>query len=142
MDFSGDFVSLEMQGALAAEGIAAQKYNNKLQEMKNLNKPLEQKSSNNSFPKTREELHNDLIKKGYTVSPPSPNGYVVYKGPNGERVNIKPTGEVIPTRRVLVDPENKAWNAPKYNQRVYYDGTPVPDGAHTTGYFLEPFENK
>ena len=54
-------------------------------------------------------------------------------------MTIKPTGEVIPTIRVPKDPSNTAWNAPKYNQRVYYNGTPIPDelNTHTTGHFVE-----
>ena len=84
-------------------------------------------------------MHKDLINKGYKTGDPSPNGYVVYKHPNGSCVTIKPSGEVIPTIRVPVDPSNTAPNAPKFNLRVYYDGTPIPDGSHSTGHFVEPF---
>ena len=92
------------------------------------------------FPDTREALHDDVISKGYTGGEPSPNGYVVYKHPNGSRVNVKPSGEVIPTIRVPVDPNNRAWNAPRYNQRVYYNGVPIPGNSHSTGHFVEPFK--
>lgn len=93
-----------------------------------------------NYPTTRADLHKDLTSKGYTVGNPSPNGYVTYKGPNGRTVTIKPSGEVITTQQVKIDPSNSAWNAPKYPQRQYYDGTPIPDGSHSTGHFVEPFK--
>ncbi|MDQ2088229.1 hypothetical protein RBH29_17535, partial [Herbivorax sp. ANBcel31] len=104
-----------------------------------INKAISSGKGTGNYPSTRQALHQDLTSKGYTAGKPSANGYVVYKHPDGSRVNIKPTGEVIPTKKVPIDPNNTAWNAPKYNQRVYYDGTPIPDGAHTTDHFVEPF---
>jgi len=96
-------------------------------------------SSSNNYPTTRKALDADLKSKGYTAGEPSSGGYVVYKHPNGSAVNVKPSGEIIPTIKVQVNPSDATWNAPKYSQRVYYDGTPVPNGAHTTGHFVEPY---
>ena len=65
-----------------------------------------------------------------------------YKGPDGSMVTIKPSGEVIPTVRMPVDPTNTNWNAPMYNQRTFYDGTIIPggmEGSHSTGHIVEPF---
>jgi hypothetical protein len=98
-----------------------------------------QNGNGQGYPTTREALHNDLVNRGYTAKPASPNGYIVYKHPNGSTVTIKPSGEVIPTIRVSVDPQNTAWNAPKYNMRVNYDGTPIPNQAHSTGHYVEPY---
>jgi len=93
----------------------------------------------NGYPTNRAELHEDLTSKGYTVGDPSPGGYVVYKGPDGRSVTIKPSGEVIPHQQVKIDPNDSTWNAPKYTQRQFYDGTPIPGNSHTTGHFVEPF---
>ena len=98
--------------------------------------------ASSNFPKTRQEIHDDLTSKGYKASPPSEQGYVVYKHPNGSRVNIKPNGEVIPTTRMPVDSANTSWNAPKYNLRTSYDGTPLPYNSHSTGHFVEPFSKQ
>ena len=95
--------------------------------------------SRNNLPSTRAELHNDLTNRGFVPSPASSGGYVVYRGPNGARVTIKPTGEVIPTQRVPIDSLNTSWNSPMRNQRIFYDGTPVPNSGHSTGHFVEPF---
>ena len=90
------------------------------------------------FPQTRSSIHEDLVNRGYNSTGTTDNGYVVYKHPNGNRVTIKPTGEVISTVRLPVDPTNMSPKAPKYNQRVYYDGTIIPDelNDHTTGHFV------
>jgi hypothetical protein len=96
----------------------------------------------NEYPSTRQALDADLTSKGYTASPPTERGVVVYKHPNGSRVNIKANGEVIPTVRMQIDPADTSWNAPKYNQRTFYDGTIIPggqQGSHSTGHFVEPF---
>jgi hypothetical protein len=83
------------------------------------------------------------VRTGWILDPgcdTSPNGYVTYKGPNGETVTIKPTGEVITTQKVKIDPDNMNSNAPKYSQRRYYDGTVIPGGSHSTGQFVEPWK--
>ena len=90
------------------------------------------------FPQTRLAVHDDLVNRGYKTTGTTDNGYVVYKHPNGNRVTIKPTGEVITTVRLPVDPTNVSPKAPKYNQRAYYDETIIPDelNDHTTGHFV------
>ncbi len=88
-----------------------------------------------SLPKTRQALHEDLIKKGYEFKGVSNvKGYATYKGPDGKVVTVKPTGEVIPTQRV--------WNSEgtkKFPQRQDYYGNPLPDQSHSTGHFVEAF---
>ena len=91
---------------------------------------------NSQFPQTRSDIHDDLISKGYYTTGTTDKGYVVYKDGNGHIVTIKPSGEVIPTTRMPVDPNNISPKAPMYNQRTYYDGTIIPDelNDHTTGH--------
>ncbi len=89
----------------------------------------------NNVPNTRSELHNDLISKGFKEPTTSQGGYITYKHPNGNKVTIKPDGEVIPTVRVQVDPTDTARNAPKYNQRTTYDGTYID--SHSTGHYID-----
>lgn len=88
------------------------------------------------FPQTRLDIHNDLTSKGYRTTGTTDKGYVVYKDGNGHIVTIKPSGEVIPTTRMPVDPNNTSSKAPMYNQRTYYDGTIIPEelNNHTTGH--------
>ena len=88
------------------------------------------------FPQTRLDIHNDLLSKGYHTTGTTARGYVVYKDNNGHIVTIKPSGEVIPTTRMPVDPNNTLSQAPMYNQRTYYDRTTIPDelNNHTTGH--------
>ena len=83
--------------------------------------------NNSQFPQTRLDIHNDLIGKGYHTTGTTDKGYVVYKDGNGHIVTIKPSGEVIPTTRMPVDPKNTSSKAPMYNQRTYYNGTIIPD---------------
>jgi RHS repeat-associated protein len=85
------------------------------------------------LPKTRDALHIDLRNKGFEYKSTSPNGYVTYKGPDGQTVTIKPSGEVIPTQRVP-----KADGSGKFPQRQDYNGNPLPDQSHSTGHFVEP----
>ena len=96
------------------------------------------------YPTTRAEIHQDLTSRGYTTSGPSSiEGNVVYKDPNGARVTIKSTGEVIPTIRLPKNPANTSWNRPMYNQRTFYDGTIIPggiEGSHSIGHFVVPFK--
>ena len=91
---------------------------------------------NSMFPQTRLDIHNDLTSKGYRTTGTTDKGYVVYKDGNGHIVTIKPSGEVIPTTRMPVDPNNTSPKAPMYNQRTYYDGTIIPEelNNHTTGH--------
>jgi len=93
---------------------------------------------NSQFPQTRLDIHNDLISKGYHTTGTTDKGYVVYKDGNGHIVTIKPSGEVIPTTRMPVDPNNTSPKAQMYNQRTYYDGTIIPDeiNDHTTGHYV------
>ncbi|QAA33811.1 hypothetical protein [Clostridium manihotivorum] len=94
---------------------------------------------NSNIPKNRLESHNDLINKGYTTNGPSSGGYVTYK--NGDlKVDIRPNGEIISTKRVNVNPNDTSWNAKKYWQRTYYDGTPIPDG-HNSYQYVESIDN-
>ncbi len=93
-------------------------------------------------PKTREALHSDLISKGFNLkSKSNENGYTTYKGPDGLKVDVKPSGEVILTQRVWKDPNNT--NLGKGQVRLDYDGNRLPGGfgnqSHQTNHFVEPF---
>jgi len=86
------------------------------------------------FPSTRQDLHDDLINKGFEYKGTNHGGYATYKGPDGTNVTVKPSGEVIRTQRV--------WNADKtskFPQRQDYNGNALPDQSHLTGHFVEPF---
>ena len=93
---------------------------------------------NSSFPQTRQELHQDLISRGFHTTGTTDQGYVVYKDNAGHTVSIKPTGEVIPTTRMPVDPTDTSPNARRYNQRTYYNGVIIPEelNDHTTGHYV------
>ncbi|WP_253306911.1 hypothetical protein [unidentified bacterial endosymbiont] len=93
------------------------------------------KNSNISqvLPKTRAELYADLKSKGFV--PPdktSAGGYERWVGPNGVKINIKPTGEVIRTQKIWAADKSK-----KYGERQDYFGNRLPDQSHSTGHFVE-----
>jgi|LSQX01.2.fsa_nt_gb hypothetical protein len=103
-------------------------------------KAADYKAINANIPKTRLDVHNDLLNKGYTCNGTSQGGYVTYA--KGDlRVDIRPDGEVICTQRVKVNPNDTSWNAKKYSQRQYYDGTPVPNEGHNTYQYVESIDN-
>ena len=95
-------------------------------------KAVEGSSTVNSIPKNRVDLHNDLINKGYRCNGTSEGGYVTYMHDDGMRVDIRPNGEIISTK--------KEWlpnNSRKIIVRYQWNGTPVPNGGHNTGEFVE-----
>ena len=102
-------------------------------------KKLSGAASATQVPLTRTALHKDLAGRGFVRRPPSQGGYVVYRHSSGARVTIKPSGEVIPTRRVRVNPGDTSPTPQMRNMRVFYDGSPVPGGRHSTGHFVEPW---
>ena len=82
-------------------------------------KAADYEAINANIPKTRLDVHNDLLSKGYTCNGTSQGGYVTYvKG--DLRVDIRPDGEVISTQKVKVNPNDTSWNAQKYSQRTYF----------------------
>jgi hypothetical protein len=94
---------------------------------------LKNSSASQILPKTRSELYADLKSKGF-IPPekPSAGGYETWKGPNGVKINIKPTGEVIRSQKV--------WSADKvrkYGERQDYFGNRLPDQSHSTGHFVK-----
>jgi RHS repeat-associated protein len=89
----------------------------------------------NSFPKTRKELHKDLTAKGFEAKPPSQfKGNVRYIHPDGRKVTVKDTGEVIPTSPA------RSMDGKIYPQRTDYNFNRLPDQSHSTGHFVEPFK--
>ena len=91
-----------------------------------------QTNNQSRWPKTRADLDADLKAKGFEYKGKSPGGYETYKGPDGRTVTIKPDGEVIPVQKVW-----KKDGSGKFPQRQDYDGNPLPDQSHSTGYFVE-----
>ncbi|MCR9197400.1 MAG: hypothetical protein NXI04_02035 [Planctomycetaceae bacterium] len=97
--------------------------------------PKPQKPSNNgpTRPGNREELEVELLAEGYRPPSTSNNGYVTFKHPDGRKVDIKPSGEVISTRRVWAADKSR-----KFSQRIDFEGNVLSDQSHSTGYFVEP----
>ena len=87
----------------------------------------------NSIPKNRVDLHNDLLNKGYRCNGTSEGGYVTYMHDDEMRVDIRPNGEIITTKKEWL-PDNSR----KITVRYQWDGTPVSNGGHNTGEFVEP----
>lgn len=52
---------------------------------------------------------------------------------DGMRVDIRPNGEIITTKKEWL-PDNSR----KITVRYQWDGTPVPNGGHNTGEFVDP----
>ncbi len=85
-----------------------------------------------NWPTTRKELTDDLSKKGFGNPSTSEGGYVTYKGPDGKKVTVKPTGEVITTQKVWAKDGSK-----KYPERLDYDGNRLSNQSHSTGHFVK-----
>ena len=83
-------------------------------------------------PRNRLDLHKDLRNSRSEYKSTSANKYVTYKHPDGRIGTIKPTEEVIPTKPVV------STDGKKYNARMNYEFERLPDGAHSTGHFVEP----
>ncbi|WP_082270042.1 polymorphic toxin type 10 domain-containing protein, partial [Leptospira interrogans] len=85
-----------------------------------------------NWPTTRKELTDDLSKKGFGNPRASEGGYVTYRGPDGKKVTVKPTGEVITTQKVWAKDGSK-----KYPERLDYDGNRLSNQSHSTGHFVK-----
>ena len=93
----------------------------------------------NAFPTTRVEVHNNLIGRGFRYISTSPEGYATYKNTQARATTtIKPTGEVINTIRLPVNPADTSPTRQLRPWRTYFDGTIIPDQSHSTGHFVEP----
>jgi len=90
--------------------------------------------TNASWPTSRAALNSDLMSKGFRFISTGKGGNTRYKHPDGREVTIKPTGEVIPVRKVL----SAKGNGSKFPQRENYDFQKIPDGSHSTNHFVEP----
>ncbi|KID58107.1 hypothetical protein JF50_05100 [Pseudoalteromonas luteoviolacea] len=87
-----------------------------------------------NLPTTRAALHADLTEKGFKFKGVSRNqGYTTYKGPEGKIVTVKPTGEVIPVRKIW-----KPDGSGKFPQRQDYNFKPLRDQSHKTDHYVEP----
>ncbi|EHO5065225.1 hypothetical protein KLQ07_003188 [Salmonella enterica] len=84
------------------------------------------------LPKTRSELAKDLESKGFVSKGTSPEGYETWVGPDGAKVTIKPSGEVIRTQRVWTSDGSK-----KYSERQDYNGNRLPGQPHSTGHYID-----
>lgn len=91
-------------------------------------------SDSGNLPETREDLYKDLTDKGFKPSKggTSNGGYDVWKGADGTKVTIKPSGEVIRTQNVWNKDKTK-----KYPERQDYNGNRLPDQSHSTGHFVK-----
>lgn len=86
-------------------------------------------------PTTRSELHADLTDKGFRMADSgNRSGYTTYRHQDGRKVDVKPSGEVIPVKPT-VSREGKP-----YRERTDYEFNRLPDQSHSTGHFVEPFD--
>jgi RHS repeat-associated protein len=96
--------------------------------------PLRESLQSAELPATRDALHIDLRNKGFRYQGTSAREFhVTYKGPQGAKVTIKPTGEVIRSQKVP-----KSTGQGKFPQRQDYRGNPLPENCHKTGHYVEP----
>lgn len=81
-------------------------------------------------------MHDKLIEQGYNCKGRTKGGYVEYKNTDGTTVWVRPDGEVITVRKEWLPDGSK-----KAPVRYKWDGTPVENGGHNTGEFLEPIDD-
>ena len=89
----------------------------------------------NSVPKNRTELNRQLTDRGFNCKGTTEGGYVEYKHSDGTTVWVRPDGEIITVKKEWLPDGSK-----KVPVRYNWDGTPVKDGGHNTGEFVEPIE--
>ncbi|CWN43398.1 MafB family polymorphic toxin [Neisseria meningitidis] len=84
-------------------------------------------------PTTRNELRQALQEQGFRRTGSDAAQYETWKGPDGVKIDIRPNGEVIRTQRV---PRTDGVQG-KYPQRQDYEGNPLPNNHHHSGYFVK-----
>lgn len=84
-------------------------------------------------PTTRDELRQALQEQGFRRTGSDTAQYETWKGPDGVKIDIRPNGEVIRTQRV---PRTDGVQG-KYPQRQDYEGNPLPNNNHHSGYFVK-----
>ncbi|HEZ0759263.1 TPA: polymorphic toxin MafB class 3, partial [Neisseria meningitidis] len=84
-------------------------------------------------PTTRDELRQALQEQGFRRTGSDAAQYETWKGPDGVKIDIRPNGEVIRTQRV---PRTDGVQG-KYPQRQDYEGNPLPNNRHHSGYFVK-----
>lgn len=84
-------------------------------------------------PTTRDELRQALQEQGFRRTGSDTAQYETWKGPDGVKIDIRPNGEVIRTQRV---PRTDGVQG-KYPQRQDYEGNPLPNNNHNSGYFVK-----
>ncbi|MCL5853410.1 polymorphic toxin MafB class 3 [Neisseria meningitidis] len=84
-------------------------------------------------PTTRDELRQALQEQGFRRTGSDAAQYETWKGPDGVKIDIRPNGEVIRTQRV---PRTDGVQG-KYPQRQDYEGNPLPNNHHHSGYFVK-----
>ncbi|WP_123814622.1 MafB family polymorphic toxin, partial [Neisseria meningitidis] len=84
-------------------------------------------------PTTRDELRQALQEQGFRRTGSDEAQYETWKGPDGVKIDIRPNGEVIRTQRV---PRTDGVQG-KYPQRQNYEGNPLPNNRHHSGYFIK-----
>ena len=70
--------------------------------------------------------------RGYTGGDITKGGYETWKHADGRKVDIKPSGEVIPSRRVWTKDGSR-----KYYERTDWWGNRLEDQSHSTGHFVK-----
>ena len=92
--------------------------------------------SQGQLPSNRQALNDNLTSRGFVNRGQTQGGYVEYAHSDGTRVWVRPNGEVITVRREWLSDGSR-----KINVRYQWDGTPVPNGGHNTGEFVEPISD-
>ncbi len=93
-------------------------------------------TSNTTVPKNRLELNKELTNKGFNCKGTTEGGYVEYKHTDGTTVWVRPDGEIITVKKEWLPDGSK-----KVPVRYNWDGTPVKEGGHNTGEFVEKIDD-
>ena len=104
--------------------------------VKDKDKDKDKGTPKTTVPKNRLELNKELTNKGFSCKGTTEGGYVEYKHSDGTTVWVRPDGEIITVKKEWLPDGSK-----KVPVRYNWDGTPVKEGGHNTGEFVEKIDD-